>query len=267
MPDALPELPPATRPRPTTGPIVLALMLREMATTYGRSPGGYVWAVVEPVAGIALLTFVFTLAFSAPPLGQSFPLFYATGFLIYAAYLNISNKLTVAIRFSKPLLFYPAVRFTDPLLARFALNAATEWVVAALVLGGIVQSFSLDAGFDYVGLSVAFALTLLLGLGVGTLNCALISLVPVWERVWAILNRPLFIISTVFFVFETVPQPYRDLLWFNPLVHLVGLARRAVYPTYDASYVSIPFVAGVAGMTCLIGLIILARWYREIINN
>lgn len=267
MPNPLPDLPPATRAGPATGPTVLALILREMATTYGRSPGGYLWAVVEPVAGIALLTFIFTLAFSAPPLGQNFPLFYATGFLIYTAYLNISNKITVAIRFSKPLLFYPAVRFTDPLAARFILNAMTEWVVAATVLGGIVVVFALDTGFDYLILSMAFALALGLGLGIGTLNCALVSLFPVWERVWAILNRPLFIVSTVFFIFEAVPQPFRDLLWFNPLVHVVGLARRAIYPSYDAGYVSVAYVAGLAGVTCLLGLILLARWYRQIINN
>ena len=33
---------------------VIALMLREMATTYGRSPGGYLWVMLEPIAGIAL---------------------------------------------------------------------------------------------------------------------------------------------------------------------------------------------------------------------
>ena len=27
-----------------------------MGTTYGRSPGGYLWAILEPVAGIALLS-------------------------------------------------------------------------------------------------------------------------------------------------------------------------------------------------------------------
>ena len=33
-----------------------ALILREMATTYGRSPGGYAWALIEPVVGTAVLT-------------------------------------------------------------------------------------------------------------------------------------------------------------------------------------------------------------------
>ena len=38
---------------------IVALVLREMATTHGRSPGGYVWAVLEPVAALIVMTVVF----------------------------------------------------------------------------------------------------------------------------------------------------------------------------------------------------------------
>lgn len=244
-----------------------ALMLREMATTYGRSPGGYFWAVIEPVAGIALLTFVFSLAFDAPPLGQSFPLFYASGFLPFMVYLNISNKLAVALRYSRPLLFYPAVRFIDPLLARLALNSLIEVTVGVVVISGIVWIFNVPWVAEWDHLIAAYALAVSLGFGVGTLNCVVMSMVPVWERIWAILNRPLFIISTVFFVFEAVPHPYQDLLWFNPLVHLVGSMRAGLFPGYDAAFVSPLYVGGIAGVSLVLGLLLLRRWYREIINN
>ena len=46
--------------------IVMALMLREMATTYGRSAGGYLWAILEPILGIALLSVIFSLALARP---------------------------------------------------------------------------------------------------------------------------------------------------------------------------------------------------------
>ena len=45
---------------------VVALILREMATTYGRSAGGYVWAILEPVLGVALLSVVFGMALDIP---------------------------------------------------------------------------------------------------------------------------------------------------------------------------------------------------------
>ena len=65
---------------------ILALILREMSTTYGRSAGGYIWAVLEPAAGIALLAFAFSLALRAPSLGTNFALFCYNTYL-YALFL------------------------------------------------------------------------------------------------------------------------------------------------------------------------------------
>lgn len=246
---------------------IFALILREMATTYGQSPGGYVWAVLEPVAGIALLTIVFALIVPEPPLGTNFPLFYAGGYLAFTAYLNISTKVTIAIRFSKPLLFYPAVRYTDAIIARFALNVLTEVVVAMIVFGGILIVWDLSPGFDVVQIAFGFAMAFVLALGIGTLNCFLVSIFPVWERVWGILNRPLFIVSTLFFLFETVPHPFDDVLWFNPLVHVVGQIRLGMYPSYAGDFVSPLFVFGIGAVTFMMGLLLLNRHYRAIINS
>ena len=71
---------------------ILALILREMSTTYGRSAGGYIWAVLEPAAGIALLAFAFSLALRAPSLGTNFALFYATGYLPFMLYFYSAKK-------------------------------------------------------------------------------------------------------------------------------------------------------------------------------
>ena len=59
--------------------VLFALVVREMSTRFGRSWGGYLWAIVEPVGGILLLTFIFSLALRKPPLGTNFALFYASG--------------------------------------------------------------------------------------------------------------------------------------------------------------------------------------------
>ncbi|MCC5956800.1 MAG: hypothetical protein JJU07_11910, partial [Natronohydrobacter sp.] len=40
---------------------ISALMLREMATRYGRTPGGYLWAVVEPLGMILILGYAWSL--------------------------------------------------------------------------------------------------------------------------------------------------------------------------------------------------------------
>ena len=258
----------AQRPRRfRTGRTVVALVLREMSTTYGRSALGYVWALLEPVAGILLLSVVFSVIAHSPPVGASFALFHASGLLPFMMYLELSNKISSALRFSQPLLFYPGVTHVDAILARLVLNGLSGMLVIFLVLTGIVLIEGLDVILDLPALLLSVAMTVALALGIGTLNCFLLSMFPVWERTWAILNRPLFIVSCIVFPFDAIPQPYRDWLWFNPITHLVGQMRKGIYATYDAAYVSPLYVFAVSGVSLLIGLVMLGRYKSYIIND
>lgn len=258
-----------TRPKPrfATSRVVSALILREMSTTYGRSPGGYVWAVLEPVAGIALLTLVFSFLFRAPPLGMNFPLFYASGLVPLLMYMDISAKLATSIRFSRPLLMYPRVTLADAFLARAILASITQILVAAIVFMGILLAFESRTTVDLPKLVRGLSMAIELAIGVGILNCYLFQRFPVWERVWAILNRPMFLISCVLFLFDDVPEPFKSWLWFNPIVHIVGQVRSGIYPYYDAFYVAPFYVSGFALVTACVGLLLLRRHYLYLLNN
>ncbi len=244
-----------------------ALILREITTTYGRSPGGYVWAILEPAAGIALLTLVFSIGFRTPPLGTSFALFYAAGILPLMMYSDISTKLAQTIQFSRALLTYPRITFLDALIARFVLNALTQMMVHFIVLGFILIYLKPTTVLNYSKIGQAYMLTFALAIGVGTLNSFLTLAYPVWNTAWAILNRPLFLASCVFFIFESVPQPYSDYLWFNPIVHIAGLMRDGFYPFYQPTYVSIAYPLAIAALTTMSGLFLLNRYHRDILDK
>lgn len=246
---------------------IVALMLREMATSYGRSPGGYLWAVLEPVLGIALLTLIFSAGFRAPAIGISFPLFYATGILPMLLFTEMAGKVALSLLFSKPLLAYPAVTYVDALIARYLVNLMAQIMVFYVVFTGILLLFETRVTPDFGRVVEGVALTALLALGVGVMNCFLFTIFPIWQRIWSILMRPLFIISCVFFLFETVPQPYRDLLWYNPLIHLVGILRNGFYGSYEAAYVSELYVIGLSLGLTTAGLVFLRRYHRDLIHR
>ncbi|ODM41747.1 ABC transporter permease [Cereibacter johrii] len=249
------------------GRSVLSLMLREMATSYGRSPGGYLWAVAEPVAALTLLTVVFSFVMRSPPLGNNFALFYATGYLPFMYYSALTSKIGQSIRFSRPLLAYPAVSFFDAILSRFLLNTLTNLVVFVIVMVGIVAFYGLNVSLDLPAILEAFSMAAALAMGVGTLNCYLFSVAPVWERVWAILNRPMFLVSGIFFLMETVPEPFRTLLSYNPLTHVIAKMRQGFFATYDARLVD-PLYAYSVSLVCLFfGMLLLNRHHRMLLNE
>ncbi len=263
----LPQSRAINRRRFASARTILALVLREMITTYGRSPGGYLWAVLEPVAAIALLTIIFSVGFRSPSLGTNFPIFYATGMIPFVMYNDLSSKVALSLLFSKPLLAYPAVTYLDAIIARFLVNMLTQLMVAYITLTGIMIFFETRLVPDYPTIIQGFALAALLAFGVGVMNCYLFSRFPVWQRAWSILMRPMFLISGIFFLFDNIPQPYQDILWYNPLVHLIGLVRRGFYSSYDASYVSIGYLIGVSMGLILAGLLLLWRSHRDLLQN
>mgnify|MGYP001793731292 FL=1 len=244
---------------------IFALMLREMSTRYGRTPGGYIWAVLEPVAGIMFLSLGFSLLLRNPSLGTSFILFYASGYLILHLYNSISMPCAQAIDFSRPLLRYPAVNWIDAILARLLLNSLTGVAIAVLLFATIVSLIDVGVVFDLPPIIEAFTLCIMVAFGVGCLNCCLIGLFPVWGVVWGILTRPLFIASGVIFIYEDLPRFAQDILWWNPLFHLTGLVRVGIYPTYSPTYIDITYVLSFSLITCALGLLLTRRYNREIL--
>lgn len=246
---------------------VSALILREMSTTYGRSVLGYAWAILEPVAAVALLSIIFSVAFSSPPLGSNFPLFYATGYLVFVTYMSVGNKLAVAVRFSRPLLEFPSVTYIDAILARFILNMLTQVMVFYIVMTGIISIFELRLIYNPEAIALSFAMTAAFTLGIGTLNCFLFMAFPGYEQIWSILNRPLFIVSGLLFLYESVPIFWRDFMWYNPIVHMVSEMRAGFYGTYEASFVSPAYVFGISLVCFVSGLLLMRRYLDKVLRG
>ena len=245
---------------------IAALILREMGTTSGRTSGGYLWAILEPAAGIALLTLVFSLMMRSPPLGTSFPVFYATGILPFLLYNDVSGKLAQAIRFSKPLLAYPRLTFVDALIARFVLSFLTQVMVFCAVSTAVLAMSDGRSAPHAVPILYAILMAAALGIGVGTMNCFLFSMFPTWARVWGVLTRPMFLISGIFYTFESLPRIHQEWLWYNPVVHVVGQMRRGFYPTYEAAYVDPVYVITLSLVLTAGGLLLLGRYHRDILD-
>jgi capsular polysaccharide transport system permease protein len=263
------DIPPPQKPRRfKSGRSIIALMLREMTTTYGRTPGGYAWALLEPIGAVAMITVVFSfgLRLRSPSLGISFVLFYATGLLAFLTYQRVQGKITKAITFSRPLLFYPCVTYVDALVARFLLSYVTQLAVFCVVMTGIIMAFETRAVIDLPPILTSLALAGGLAVGVGTLNAYLMPVYPLWQSLWGIVTAPLFFISSIFYTYEDLPPFGQEILWYNPIVHLVGLMRAGFYPSYDPLWASPLFVSGLSLVLTFFGIVLLGRYHRDIVN-
>jgi len=251
----------------TAARVIMALMLREMTTKYGRTPGGYIWAILEPVAMIVVLSFGFSLVMRSPSIGNSFIVFYASGFLAFNQYRSLESVVTRALPYSRGLLRYPVVTWLDAILARFLLNLLTNVLNSILILSGVIY---LAADNTYVKLGPmveAMGLAAFLALGVGAFNALLSGVLPIWTTIYKIITRPLLLASAVLYIVEDLPPVAAEVLWYNPLVHITGLMRTGVFITYSPQYISIPYVLGVSMVSLAIGLLFLRTSATGIITG
>lgn len=246
---------------------VVALILREMSTSYGRSPGGYIWAVAEPVLVLGLLSVVFSFIINSPPIGKSFPLFYATGYLPFMVFNDVANKTATALRYSKPLLQYPTVTYVDAVLARAILHFITHALVGYIVFCGIFIAFDINYQIRFEFLFIGYLIGGCLGIGVGLINCYLFMSIPAWERIWQIITRPLVFISGLFLTYDSLPLFAKEILWWNPLIHTVGLTRMGIFDFYNGSYVSIVYPLMFSLAAAALGFLLLLRNHSRLLEN
>lgn len=237
--------------------VLFALVMREMVTRYGRSAGGYIWAIIEPLATIALLSAVFSAISRHPSLGTNFPLFFATGYGIFHVYKDISASVSAAVQSNRSLLTFPRITMLDVIIARFLLQSVTSIMAFSAIMAGLLIYYDIHMPLDFRAIFAAVAYAALLGIGIGALNCVLFAFSPTYQRVFNLVNRPLFLISGVFFIYEDVPADLQQYLWWNPLIHVTATMRTGFYAEYHATFVSPVFVLLVALTTLTLGVLLL----------
>ncbi len=233
--------------------VTAALICRESQARYGNKPGGYVWAVLDPLAHVLLMTYVWSVISRSPALGTDMALFFASGYLPFSAYQAMSSFVAPAIRANKNLFSYPVVAPIDAVAARYALQMVTSVLVTFVVFATTTSEISHFRQVNWGPAVGAFCLATSLGFGVGVANIALFNDYPLYEKIFGLINRPIFLMSGVFFLPDSMPRPIHEFLMWNPLVHVIMFFRTSIYPSYPAFGLDLGYVMRCTAVAVAVG--------------
>lgn len=248
--------------------VVRALMLRETKTIFGKHKLGYLWVFIQAAFTIGIF-WVIRGGFRGGAqlhFGLAMPVFLLGGFI---PWFLISESVTAslnAIGGNRALLSYPQVFPIDLLIARTLLISATYFCVMVLWLL-VIRLFGYVAPLhEPARIFLALGLGVLLGFGVGAICSSLNLILPTTARIVPIIVRILFFTSGLFFSVGELPLKLQDILFFNPIVHIIELMRSGFSDTYPATFVSMSYVMGWVMTALAIGLL-LERYSRNYIGN
>lgn len=235
--------------------VVTAFVIREIATRY-KSPGGYLWAFIEPACYIAMMSVIFGTLARTPALGENFSFFFATGYIGYSFYAGMVGYLSSAIRANKSLLQYPVVGPIDPVIGRLVLQSITSVFVAVVILflTRMSEKHPHDIQWGFLFMSVCLAWTL--ALGVAMANIVLYEKYPLYEKLFDIAMKPLFLLSGVFYLPGEMPHPIREILLYNPIAHIVMIFRTGFFGPRASNGLDLAYVCEWATIGLMLGLMI-----------
>ena len=222
--------------------VVHALVLRETRTRFGAHQLGYVWALAEPILSILTFFVLFRVLKRGAPEGMDLFSFVATGLVPYTLFSSSANRVAEAINGNQALLYYPQVRPLDLVIARSVLEAATHGAVF-LVLLGVHALWIQELEIDNILLTLlGFILAGALGTSLGVVFCFLGQLSNAVERARGPMMRPLFWISGIFFTAASLPDQVRDVMLWNPVLHITELVRDGWFVSYSSDHLQVAYV-------------------------
>ncbi len=247
--------------------VVFALFVRELKTRFGKYRLGYVWALLEPMAHVVVLSFIWSAMGRSDFSGIPIPMFLLVGLVPYLFFQKTVTQCMSAIESNRGLFNYRQVRPVDPVLARIFLESIVYFAsyLVLLFIAGWFVGYDISV-HDPLGLIVVNAFLFLLTFGVGLTFSVYGTLYPeIMKLVPMLIFRLMYFISGILFPLSAVPSEYHHWLLWNPMLHVVEFNHVYYFRGFETGDVSLLFVALFALGSTTFGLLSYrGNWVRMV---
>lgn len=206
------------------------LTLRDLKARYKQAAFGVAWAIVQPLATVAVFTIVFKRLASVSSDGIPYPVFALSGLTLWAYVSSGVSRATQSLVANPALVtkvFFP--RILAPIAA--VLPGIVDLAVSLALLGVLIPVYGTSLSQTVVTLPIwiigATITAIGVGLILGTLN---ISYRDVNQGIALFLQLWLFL-SPIAYPTSSVPEVWRALYSFNPMVAWIDGFRWAIFGT------------------------------------
>src|SRR5690606_3614311 len=205
--------------------VIYALLLRELASRFGKSRGGFMWVLFEPIAHLLVPMFIFGFIRQRLMPGIEFPVFLVYGFLPFLLFKAICLQIVDGVNAAQGLLSYRQVLLMDVFVAKAMAHCMIQAIVFCIVLTGLAllgYHVLPPRPVEFAGI---LAITTLLAFGLGVVFAAIASLIPDARPIIHVMFMPLYFMSGILFPISRFSDEWVRWLALNPVLHLVEATR------------------------------------------
>lgn len=246
------------------GRVIIALLLRELHTRFGRENIGFLWMIGEPALFCGGVTVMWTLVRPAHEHGLPVTAFVVSGYVPLTMWRHCLFRAVKAFEANGSLLFHRQVTPLDIIMARVILEITGTLMAALLVMiGAIILGFMeppREYGILYLGLLLHIGFCLASALLVAALS-ELSDLVEKSVQVIAYLAIPF---SGAFTMADWLPPKYRGWLLWSPSVQNIEMIRQGQFGHGVHAHFDIGYDVSMTVILLLLGLALVLSVRRHI---
>lgn len=224
------------------GRVVVALMLREIYTRFGRDNIGFAWIIAEPALFALGVILLWSLSKHSGHAEVAIVPFLLTGYMPLLLFRHMIGRLLRCMQSNSSLLYHRQVTILSLYISRIAVevlgtSAAFLFCLFAFYMSGHVEipdDPALMIGAWFLQIWYCSSTSLLLG--------ALSERSELVEKIWSPISYIMIPLSGAFYMLYWMPPMFREVLMWMPPVNVTEMLRGGYFgpsiPTfYDPFYV------------------------------
>lgn len=242
--------------------IIWALLLRELATRYGRQNIGFLWIIAEPLIFCGAVVILWSAIKPAYEHGLPIVPFVVTGYMPIILVRHMITQSLACVAVNIGLLYHRQVTVLHLFISRLTL----EFIGVSLAFAVVVGLLTLFGFMDLpVKLHLVYGGWMLLAwitIGVSMVLGAISQIVEFVERFVAALTYVLVPLSGTFYMAHWLAPPLREVVLYLPFLHPVEMVRGGFFGDTVPVYYDVGYAVGWAVVFTFAGLL-LVRFVRE----
>ena len=237
--------------------LLVELIARDIKLRYRGSLLGVLWTLLNPLAELVVLLFVFGRVLQLQV--SNFPAYLFTGLIAYGWFQTSATFATVSVVGNRELIRRPGVRPAILPVVTVASNLV-HFVLSLPILFGLLVISHVPVTSAVVMLPVLIAIEFVFILGVAYP----VSILHVWFRdtqhVLRVALQLLFYLTPVFYDVAIVPDQLRWFYAINPMAHMLDAYRAVLVRGELPAPASVWYLVAVSVTLCASGFI----WFRRV---
>lgn len=237
--------------------IVGALIMREMATRYGRRGLGFLWVVGEPLLFCFGVILIWTFIRSHGAHGLGVAPFAMSGYMCLILLRHSIAFSQSAVNANLGLLYHRALGPLHFYLARAILELAGATSAFIIVYLTLILFRQVDPPHDYLLIYGGWMLMWLMATGTGFILSGLAMRSEVMERLVPLISYAMIPLSGVFFMIDWLPEAVRDTYLLVPFPNAVEMVRGGVFGETVPTHFRLGYAIATAFLLLLAGLLMI----------